>query len=294
MAEGEKNAENNRKDAAGETGDFGNTGIEQKEPDTGKASGKGAKRILMGVAAFVLVAALIFGVRLFLGDKKETGGKKQASSAENAEGNGIGKVAYEESEEEKAAKEKAEQEKAKKAEEERLRKEQEEKERAEREAQEKAARELAIHSYEVVVSDCTWEQAYEDCKNRGGYLVRINSAEEYSHIIGMLQNYGKIHFYLGGKRGPQGVDYYWVDNDGAFVGDCLNAVDSWTAGGYWFKNEPSFVDTGSGGAGRNIEEAYMNLFCVSGTWYLNDSSGSLAIDYPDLLAGKVGYIVEYE
>lgn len=38
----------------------------------------------------------------------------------------------------------------------------------------------------------------------------------------------------------------------------------------------------------------MNLFFVSESWYLNDSSSDLPGDYPSLLSGKVGYIVEIE
>lgn len=43
-----------------------------------------------------------------------------------------------------------------------------------------------------------------------------------------------------------------------------------------------------------IPEDVMNLFCVNGTWYLNDSSGDLVGNYSGVLSGKVGYIVEYE
>jgi len=270
----------------------------QNGSDTGAAAGSGIKKIIIAAVALVLVVALIFGVKMILGSKSGTKGTQNASSSEGSNGNGIGKVVEEESEEEKAAKEQAEKEKAEKEqrekeEAERARKEQEAKEQAEREAKEKAERELAIHNYEIVISDCTWQQAYDDCKNRGGYLVRINSADEYRHIVGMLQNYSKIHFYLGGRRNADGQEYYWVDNDGAYMEECLNPANSWTSE-FWFRNEPSYVDAGSGAQGRDVEEAYMNLFCVSGTWYLNDSSGNLAGDYPSLLAGKVGYIVEYE
>ena len=62
---------------------------------------------------------------------------------------------------------------------------------------------------------------------------------------------------------------------------------------HWYNNEPSFQDTGSD-APSAISEDVMNLFFVSESWYLNDSSSDLPGDYPSLLSGKVGYIVEIE
>lgn len=151
-----------------------------------------------------------------------------------------------------------------------------------------------IHQYQIVTEDCTWYEALTRCTTQGGYLVRISSAEEYQYIVDMLNNggYTNIHFYLGGRREDNGTEYYWINDQNQFIGDCLNSSDSW-AGSYWYQGEPSFRDTGSDAVGE-ITENVMNLFCVSGTWYLNDSSDDLAGHYPDLLSGKVGYIIEYE
>ena len=152
----------------------------------------------------------------------------------------------------------------------------------------------AIHEYNVVISDVSWSQAKEACESAGGYLARINSVEEYNYITNMLtsRGYTKQHFYLGGRRDASGSDYYWVNQNNEFIGDALNRSESWS-NGYWYINEPSFVDTGSDANG-NIQENVMNLFYVNGTWYLNDSSDNLAANYPSLLSGKVGYIIEFE
>lgn len=151
-----------------------------------------------------------------------------------------------------------------------------------------------IHQYQIVTEDCTWYDALTRCTAQGGYLARISSPEEYQYIVDMLNSggYTNIHFYLGGRRDDTGTEYYWVNEQNEFMGDCLNSSDSWMSS-YWYQNEPSFRDTGSDANGE-IAENVMNLFCVSGTWYLNDSSDDLAGHYPDLLSGKVGYIIEYE
>lgn len=151
-----------------------------------------------------------------------------------------------------------------------------------------------IHQYQIVIEDCTWYEALTRCTAQGGYLARISSPEEYQHIVDLLNNggYTNIHFYLGGRRDDAGTEYYWVNEQNEYIGDCLNSSDSWT-GLYWYQNEPSFRDVGSDANGQ-IAENVMNLFCVSGTWYLNDSSDDLVGYYPDLLRGKVGYIIEYE
>ena len=151
-----------------------------------------------------------------------------------------------------------------------------------------------VHDYQVIVEDCTWQEALQRSLDQGGHLLRLNSPEEYEYITGMLSDggYTNIHFYLGGRRDDSGREYYWVDENNQFMGECLNSGGNW-CDPYWFDNEPSFQDTGSDAAGA-ITEDVMNLFYVSGTWYLNDSSSDLAGMYPDLLSGKVGYIVEFE
>lgn len=146
----------------------------------------------------------------------------------------------------------------------------------------------AIHTYQIMIDDCTWSEAMQKAQEMGGYLVRINSQEEYDAILEQLNagDYSKYHFYLGGRRDSDGTDYYWVDVDNQFIGECLNGSSSWCQSA-WYDGEPSFAD-------GDIAEDAMNLFCVGDTWYLNDSSMDLAGNYPDYLGGKVGYIVEIE
>ena len=151
-----------------------------------------------------------------------------------------------------------------------------------------------IHRYEIVTGDVTWDEAFAQSVERGGYLARISSPEEYQYITDMLSSggYTRYQLYLGGRRDDGGTEYYWVNTKDQFLGDCLNDSDSWL-GSYWYENEPSFRDTGSGANG-DIAENVLSLFYVSDTWYMNDSSSDMAGFYPDLMSGKVAYIIEYE
>ena len=163
------------------------------------------------------------------------------------------------------------------------------------EVQEAAAEQEGIHFYEIVMADVTWNESFEDSISKGGYLIQLNSREEYDYIVAMLEeqqmsSLSAVHFYLGGCRVADGTDYYWTNERYERYGDAVNSPASWYAD-IWYKGEPSYNDVMEDGT--SIPETCLNLFCVSGTWYLNDASTELAQKYPDYLTGKVGYIVEY-
>lgn len=154
---------------------------------------------------------------------------------------------------------------------------------------------VGTHNYKIVMSNGTWQEAFDTCLAQGGYLARIDSAEEYDKIVSLINSAGnskETHYYIGGRRDADGTEYYWVDSENNFTGELLNSSDSWT-NGYWYKGEPSFEDAGSGQY-NGIDEAYLNLFCVNNVWYINDGSGDFYGNYPSLLAGKIGYVMEYE
>ena len=148
---------------------------------------------------------------------------------------------------------------------------------------------MAVHTYEYILSDCTWQEAFQDCLNRGGYLVRINSAGEYESIRKEIsaQKLTDIYFKIGGRRDSQSRDYYWVNEDNKLFGQKLNADDSWCSD-EWMDGEPSFQD-------GNLEEKYMDVFFFNGEkrFVWNDIPDDMLSAEPDY-AGKLGYICEYE
>lgn len=155
--------------------------------------------------------------------------------------------------------------------------------------EQKAAKEektdVKEHRYELILNDVTWEEAFADCAERGGYLVQINSEEEYQSIIQRIEeeNMQNVHFYLGGRRERDSRGYYWVDSQNRFVGEMLNPEGEEWAAVHWMENEPSFVS-------EEEEEMYMNLIYFKEQWVLNDVPTDITMYYP----GKTGYICEFD
>lgn len=142
-----------------------------------------------------------------------------------------------------------------------------------------------IHRYELLLNDLTWTQAYNDCISRGGYLVQINSLEEYQHIIQQINGASMqdVHFYLGGRRSRSGRDYYWINTQNEFESDSLNPGKGSWAAGHWMKNEPSYSSDGD-------TEQYVSLVYYQNEWVLNDVPEDISVYYP----GTTGYICEYD
>lgn len=152
-------------------------------------------------------------------------------------------------------------------------------------------REEGVHTYELIVSDVTWTQAYEDCLARGGHLVRINSDEEYQAILQQISNEGKdnIKFWLGGRRdSADSYEYRWIYEDWSYGDEVLNESDKYSS--YWLSGEPSYQ-----GETPEDPEMYMNMFFMSreSRWVWNDVPNDI-IAVVNSYSGTVGYICEYE
>lgn len=150
-------------------------------------------------------------------------------------------------------------------------------------------KEGGIHRYEYVISDCTWEQAYSECLKKGGYLVHINSREEYNYILNEItkKQLDRIHFRIGAKRNTNSKDYYWVNEENQLYRDKVNSPAYWCSS-EWMTAEPSFEDNGT-------MEMYLDIFYYQGMnqWVWNDVPNDIVAVVP-AYAGKLGYICEYE
>lgn len=149
--------------------------------------------------------------------------------------------------------------------------------------------EEGINSYELIVADVTWSQAYYDCIDRGGHLVRITTDAEYQAILQQIASEGKenIIFWLGGARNDDS-GYYWIYDDGYFGSEVLNEEAKYAS--YWLDGEPSFHDDAAG-----VDETRMSMFRLSssGQWVWNDVPDDI-LSAASFYSGKIGYICEYE
>lgn len=129
-----------------------------------------------------------------------------------------------------------------------------------------------IHRYVICVEDCTWSEAFERCKEMGGYLVRINTKKEFSYIRDLIVEggYEKKQFYIGMRRDPDGDAYYLVDENNEFIGERMdNGYTEWCEK-KWLPGEPTYRESTLG-----IDETCVSMFLYSGSgkWGLERCSG---------------------
>ena len=125
------------------------------------------------------------------------------------------------------------------------------------------------HTYELIQTDMTWEQAAADARGRGGYLATISSQQEQMQIENMMTSYSSVHtVWLGARRLATGSAFAWND------GQALTYTQ-------WGPGEPN-NETG--------DELYLDMYELDGTWYWNDVPNDIAQYY----SGKMGYVLERE
>ena len=149
------------------------------------------------------------------------------------------------------------------------------------------APEPGIHKYEYVKDNCTWEEARENAVERGGHLACFETWEEYEYVLKDIAEKAPNLSYLriGARRDPDGTEYYWVDQNNQFFGECLNSAQSWCVP-VWADGDPTFSWKGS------VEDRCIISYNWDlRKWVLNDIGNEVV---QSLNQDMIGYIIEYE
>lgn len=269
---------------------------EQEEDEPNKKADKKSKFLLLFLVVVILFC--IMGIAFVLTSDFTGNQKKQSAFSGQS---GISRTALVPSGEEEALTAQTEparteplqtETETKKAETEEKETEEKETEESETEEPETEKNEEALHTYVLQKANCSWTEAMQKCRDMGGYLVRINSREEFDHIVSLIQEegYEKIQFYIGMRREKGETAYYLTDENNELGGERMDHGKTAWCEDIWLEGEPSYKDEGSG-----IEETCVSLFRYAETkeWVLNDIPDdllSVAPAYKD----KIGYICEIE
>lgn len=136
------------------------------------------------------------------------------------------------------------------------------------------------HRYELVMQECTWQEASQYAKDKGGYLARVDSEEEWNQILKVLPQ-DKKAIWLGGER----VNGTFVWEDGTPL-----AYSNWAS--TVAKDGSVVQEPNNDGGNENYLAAY----------YAKDASGAMSwmwFDVPNDISpyyksSTIGYLVEYD
>ncbi|MCR5272891.1 MAG: zinc-ribbon domain-containing protein [Lachnospiraceae bacterium] len=152
-----------------------------------------------------------------------------------------------------------------------------------------------VHNYQLVVSDASWEDAFNECYKKGGYLACIETEEEFEAISNLIksQNMTGYTFWIGACRDSDSEEYHWVYPGGAKSGEILQEGNTKA---HWLTGEPSLEgDYDYSNMTTTLEETCVDLIYRSkeDVFCYNDVYNNVTY-YAEYLKGSMAYIMEYE
>ena len=145
------------------------------------------------------------------------------------------------------------------------------------------------HRYELIVEDCTWEEADQRCKERGGYLASMTCDEEFEIVDNLIrqQELTNICFFIGANRIG---DFWWHWTEPGLANNRCLGNGYWK---HWLNGSPSYSETLADGT--EIDEDYAEYMYSKkdDAFYINDVPNDV-IGYFPIYRGRMGYICEYE
>lgn len=143
------------------------------------------------------------------------------------------------------------------------------------------------HRYELITDDVTWQEAFDEAKESGGYLAIITCNEENSAIQSLIEeSYCEDISYYVAYRDSEwvGNEFYmprWVQPDGSFLqAQLIYPFD----GQYKYSSEWN-ID--------NEDCGLMQYSSSDNILYMQHAPEDVISVSPEY-AGKIGYIIEYD
>ncbi len=152
-----------------------------------------------------------------------------------------------------------------------------------------------IHSYEFVIGDYSWTQAYESVQQEGEkkYLARITSVEEYRYISELIKtsNLQNYQFWIGATREKDSSVYHWINNDGEISKKPVSKTGIYE--GAWANGEPGLKSKGDNGE-EVVDDCIMMYYDLENDVFKWKDAANRILSGTPSLAGKIGYIIETE
>ncbi|WP_026490297.1 C-type lectin domain-containing protein [Butyrivibrio sp. XBB1001] len=153
----------------------------------------------------------------------------------------------------------------------------------------------ADHKYELIVQDCSWNDAQKICLEKGGYLATVTCTDEAKVISELIKEEGHTDkaFFVGYRScewvGDTFCSFRWINKDGSYQEVMPSMYDFWDyhSPGYdYTKNEWSFE-------GGEQEVGLAKFFEEDGMIYIFDAPDRILNVSPEY-AGKLGFVCEYD
>ena len=148
------------------------------------------------------------------------------------------------------------------------------------------------HRYELIVNDCTWEEANQDCIDRGGYLAVISCTPEAQVIADLIEDEGleDYYFYSGYRASAYIGDEFYVA--GFYYPDMSSPTSSYYYFAYDFSDyrSPDFDWTNAPFHYDAHECGILVYYPEENFFYIFEGPFDLTGEY----SGSIAYVCEYD
>lgn len=152
----------------------------------------------------------------------------------------------------------------------------------------------AGHRYEFRVGDVTWEQAFQEAKDAGGYLAILTAHEEYEKVADLIKQEGLTSylFHVSHTTGRRDSSYGWVYPDGSVLQEpfqhiCYGDPDYTFEWSNWKYEDAIYGLLKYSPTDSNV---YLYWAPVNIFGYINDDGSYVT----ERFKGQIGYIIEYD